>query len=258
DKMQRAYEPLTDYLSEKLQVRIRLMIVQEYSELLADLRRGLVDIASFSPGAYADALDVGIDKESLYVASAQLGGKNYYQGIIISKQEIRSLDALRGKTFAFVEEGSSSGYKFPLALLLGRRIDPYSFFSRVYFLGSHPNVVEAVIGGKADAGATWDGYIEENFPKQKPPVHILMRTEPIPYDAVVVGKKHGERFTQKVRRLLVGINKSTVTTEGVKILGSDSGFPYSGYVVNSNSMYDVVRKTSKLVRSYRRPEGATP
>lgn len=85
-----------------------------------------------------------------------------------------------------------------------------------------------------------------------------MRTEPIPYDAVVVGKKHGERFTQKVRRLLVGINKSTVTTEGVKILGSDSGFPYSGYVVNSNSMYDVVRKTSKLVRSYRRPEGATP
>ncbi|GAB4438206.1 MAG: hypothetical protein OHK0011_21090 [Turneriella sp.] len=258
DKMQRAYEPLTDYLSEKLQVRIRLMIVQEYSELLSDLRRGLIDIASFSPGAYADALDVGIDKESLYVASAQLGGKNHYQGIIITKPEIRSLEALRGKTFAFVEEGSSSGYKFPLALLLGRRIDPYSFFSRVYFLGSHPNVVEAVIGGKADAGATWDGYIEENFPRQKPPVHILMRTDPIPYDAVVVSKKHGERFARKVRRILVSLNKTTTTAEGVRILGSESGFPYSGYVVNNNRMYDVVRRTSKLVRAYRRPEGAAP
>lgn len=258
EKMQRAYEPLTDYLSEKLQVRIRLMIVQEYSELLGDLRRGLIDIASFSPGAYADALDVGIEKESLYVASAQLGGKNHYQGIIISKPEIRSLEALRGKSFAFVEEGSSSGYKFPLALLLGRRIDPYSFFSRVYFLGSHPNVVEAVIGGKADAGATWDGYIEENFPRQKPPVHILLRTEPIPYDAVVVGKKHGDRFAQKVRRLLVGLSRSTTTGDGSKVLGGDSGFPYSGYVVNSTRMYDVVRRTSKLVRTYRRPEGATP
>jgi phosphonate transport system substrate-binding protein len=258
DKMQHAYEPLTDYLSEKLHVHIRLMIVQEYSELLGDLRRGLIDIASFSPGAYADALDMGIDKESLYVASAQLGGKNYYHGIIICKPEIRSIEALRGKTFAFVEEGSSSGYKFPLALLLGRRIDPYTFFSRVYFLGSHPNVVEAVIGGKVDAGATWDGYIEENFPKQKPPVHVLMRTDPIPYDAVVVSKKHGKPFARKIRQLLVGLNKATTTAKGTRILGSESGFPYSGYVVNNNRMYDVVRRTSKLVRSYRRPEGIQP
>jgi phosphonate transport system substrate-binding protein len=258
DKMRQAYQPLTEYLSENLQARIRLMIVQEYHELLADVRRGLIDIASFSPGAYADALEAGIERESLYVASAQLGGKNYYRGIIISRPGIRSLDALRGKTFAFVEEGSSSGYKFPLALLLGRRIDPYRFFSRVYFLGSHPNVVEAVIRGKADAGATWDGYIEENYPKQKPPVHILLRTDPIPYDAVVVGKKHGERFAQKLRRLLVGLSSATTTSEGVKILGSESGFPYSGYVVNSNRMYDVVRKTSRLVRAYRRPEVAEP
>ena len=258
DKMRQAYQPLTDYLSEKLQARVRLMVVQEYSELLADLRRGLIDIASFSPGAYADALEVGVERESLYVASAQLGGKNYYQGIIISKPEIRSLDALRGKTFAFVEEGSSSGYKFPLALLLAKRIDPYNFFSRVYFLGSHPNVVEAVIGGKADAGATWDGYIEENFPKKKPPVHILVRTDPIPYDAVVVGKKHGSRFAVQLRHLLVGLNKSTRTVDGSLILGSESGFPYSGYVVNSPRMYDVVRKTSKLVRAYRRPEVAAP
>ncbi len=141
EKMQHAYEPLTDYLSEKLKARIRLMIVQEYSELLSDLRRGVIDIASFSPGAYADALDAGIDKESHYVASAQLGGKDYYRGIIIVRPGIRSLEELRDKAFAFVEEGSSSGYKFPLALLLGRRIDPYNFFSRVYFLGSHPNVV---------------------------------------------------------------------------------------------------------------------
>ncbi len=115
-----------------------------------------------------------------------------------------------------------------------------------------------MIGGKADAGATWDGYIEENYPNQKPPVHILLRTDPIPYDAVVVGRKHGQSFARKVRQILIGINKDTISSDGMKILGSESGFPYSGYVVNSNRMYDVVRRTSKLVRSYRRPPGATP
>lgn len=253
EKVRLAYQPLTDYLSEQLQVRIRPMIVQQYSELLADLRRGVIGIASFAPGAYADALDGGIDRQSTYVASAQMTGRKFYHGVIITGRAVRSLDALRGKTFAFVEEGSSSGYRFPLALLLGRGIDPYKFFSRVYFLGSHPKVVEAVIGGKVDAGATWDGYLEENFPNQKPPVHILLRTDPIPYDAVVVGKKYGPLFARKLQRLLVGLKDSTKTSDGRPVVSREAGFPYSGYVVNSIRTYDVVRRTSKIARAYRRP-----
>lgn len=256
DKMRKAYQPLSTYLSEKLNARVRLMVVQEYRELVTDLKRGIVHIASFSPGAYADALDEGIDKDSIYVASSQLKGKDFYRGIIVVRNEVKDIAALKGKSFAFVETGSSSGYKYPLALFLTNRIDPYKYFSKVYFLGSHPNVVDAVINGKVDAGATWDGYIEENYPTNVPGIKVLMKTEPIPYDAVVVSRRKAADLAPKLRDILVGLKSYTLTKSGEKILNLDTGFPYSGYVVHSNAIYDIVRQTGKAVNRYKKPEKA--
>ncbi len=252
-KMRQAYQPLAAYLSEKLKARVRLLIVQEYRELVTDLRRGIVQIASFSPGAYADALDERIDKDSEYVASAQLGGKNYYRGIILCREEYRDISFLKGKSFAFVETGSSSGYKYPLALFLSKKIDPYQFFAKVYFLGSHPNVVEAIVGGKVDAGATWDGYIEENYPSSPPGVRVLMKTDPIPYDAIVVSKRKRAPSVTALRAILTGLNPKTQTENGQKILNAPAGFPYSGYVVHSPRIYDIVRQTGRAVGNYRKP-----
>jgi phosphonate transport system substrate-binding protein len=253
-KMRKAYQPLATYLSEKLQMRVRLMIVQEYRELVTDLKRGIVQIASFSPGAYADALDEGIDKDSIYVASSQLKGKDFYRGIIVVKNEVKDMAALKGKSFAFVETGSSSGYKYPLALFLSKGIDPHKYFSKVFFLGSHPNVVEAVINGKVDAGATWDGYIEENYPTNPPGIKVLMKTEPIPYDAVVVSRKKGADLAPKLREILTGLKSYTLTKSGEKIMNLDTGFPYSGYVVHSDAIYNIVRQTGKTVGRYKKPE----
>lgn len=253
DKMRKAYQPLATYLSEKLNARVRLMIVQEYRELVTDLKRGIVHIASFSPGAYADALDEGIGKDSIYVASSQLKGKDFYRGIIVVKNEVKDIAALKGKSFAFVETGSSSGYKYPLAMFLANRIDPYKYFSKVYFLGSHPNVVEAVINGKVDAGATWDGYIEENYPTNPPGIKVLMKTEPIPYDAVVVSRRKAADLAPKLREILTGLKSYTLTKGGDKILNLDTGFPYSGYVVHSEAIYNIVRQTGKTVGRYKKP-----
>ena len=252
-KMRVAYQPLAAYLSEKLKSRVRLLIVQEYRELVTDLRRGIVQIASFSPGAYADALDERIDKDSDYVASAQLGGKNYYRGIILAREGFNDIASLKDKSFAFVETGSSSGYKYPLALFLNKGIDPHRYFSKVYFLGSHPNVVEAVVGGKVDAGATWDGYVEENYPKNPPGVRVILKTDPIPYDAIVVSKRRRAPSAANLRKILVALKPDTVTRAGDKVLNNQAGFPYSGYVVHSPRIYDIVRQTGRAVGNYRKP-----
>ena len=173
--------------------------------------------------------------------------------MIIARKEFNDLAALKGKSFAFVEHGSSSGYKYPLALFIANRVDPYKFFSKVYFLGSHPNVVEAVIGGKVDAGATWDGYIEENYPKNPPNLRILLKTDPIPYDAVVVSKRKGRKFALQMQSILTGLKKDTVNKSGEKIISIENGFPYSGYVVHSRNIYDIVRNTGRIVSQYRKP-----
>jgi len=254
DKMRKAYQPFAAYLSEKLNVRVRLIIVQEYRELITDLKRGILHIASFSPGAYADALDEGIDKDSVYIASSQLRGKDFYRGIIVARGIYADIAALKGKSFAFVETGSSSGYKYPLALFLSKGIDPNKFFSKVYFLGSHPNVVEAVIHGKVDAGATWDGYIEENYPQNPPDIRVLIKTDPIPYDAVVVSRKKAADLAPKLRTVLVSLRPDAATQGGVRVMDPEIGFPYSGYVVHSEAVYNVVRQTGRLIARYKKTE----
>lgn len=253
DKLREMYAPFVAYLSERMKINIRFMVAQEYQELLNDLRRGIIHIAAFSPGSYADALDSGIESFADYVASTQNEGNSYYRGVIIAGKNYRDLKALKGESFAFVEKGSSSGYKFPLALLLAKGVDPYRHFSKVFYLGSHANVVDSVVSGKVAAGATWDGYLERQLGKNPEKVTVLYRTEQIPYDALVVSRKKGRRFANQLREELLRINKETTTKDGRKVLQKELGFPYSGYVVHPSGFYNVVRRTGNLVKQYKPP-----
>lgn len=253
EKLRAMYAPFITYLGEQLKVKIRFMVSQEYQELLNDLKRGIIHIAAFSPGSYGDALDGGIEGFADYVASTQNDGNSYYRGVIIAGKQYKNLASLRGQAFAFVEKGSSSGYKFPLALFLQRNIDPYRYFSKVFYLGSHANVVESVMTGKVAAGATWDGYLERQLGKTPEKVHILLKTEQIPYDAIVVSRKKGAAFARQLRSELLRINKDSKTKDGRPVLNKEQGFPYSGYVVHSPSIYSVVRQTGRLIKNFKPP-----
>jgi len=258
EKLKKMYAPFISYLGEKMKIRIRFVVSQQYQDLVSELKRGIIHIAAFSPGAYADALDEGIDNVATYVASTQNEGNSHYRGLIVTTPEIKNLSALKGKTFAFVEKGSSSGYKFPLALLLAEGIDPYRYFSKVYFLGSHANVVEAIANHKADAGATWDGYLAKTDAFKQKKISALRRTKLIPYDAIVVSRKKGAPFAVSLRRYLLDIRETTKNTAGENVLNRDGGFPYSGYVVHSPTIYDIVRQTSRIVKAYKVPTEKKP
>lgn len=253
EKLRTMYAPFITYLGEQMKLKIRFMVAQEYQELLNDLKRGIVHIAAFSPGSYADALDAGIEGYAEYVASTQNDGNSYYRGVIIAGKQYKDLASLRNQPFAFVEKGSSSGYKFPLALFLQRNIDPYRYFSHVYYLGSHANVVESVATGKVAAGATWDGYLEQQMGKRPEKVNIILKTDQIPYDAIVVSRKKGAAFARQFRGELLRINKTSKTKDGRPVLAKDLGFPYSGYVVHSPAIYSVVRQTGQLIKGYKPP-----
>ncbi len=260
EKMRTMHAPLIAYLSEQMGVKVRFIVTQEYQELFNDLKRGIIQIAAFSAGSYADALDAGIEKFSTYVASTQNDGQSYYRGAIIVGKQYKTLQSLKGKEFAFVEKGSSSGYKFPLSIFLQRGINPYHFFSKIYYLGSHANVVEAVVSGKVAAGATWDGYVERHQKQAVGSVRVLLRTELIPYDAIVVSKNKGHPFAIKLQRTLSRITKQTKTQDGRLVLNKEVGFPYSGYVVFSPAFYGAVRQTGRLIKNFTPPaeEKTTP
>src|SRR5204862_4784158 len=73
---------------------------------------------------------------------------------------IKSVEELRGKTIAFVDPASSSGYIYPMVLLVQRGLvrnrDPKTFFREVVFSGAHDASMRALLNGHVDAIASFD------------------------------------------------------------------------------------------------------
>lgn len=151
-----------------------------------------------------------------------------YRGCVMTRTDsgIRRLSDLRGRSFAFSDETSTSGHIFPRMLLERNNVS----LGRVYIAGGHPNVVQAVWDGKAMAGSTFYSppgikqreeklyvgdarYIimrrfETNEEREAflETVRIIALTDPIPNDLCAVRKGLSEdiwrRFVDSFQRYL--------------------------------------------------------
>jgi phosphonate transport system substrate-binding protein len=85
------------------------------------------------------------------------GDKTGYRAVLfVARDSIwQSLDELAGKTVAWVDPSSAAGYLYPRLHLAARGIDPAHHFGKELFLGSHHEVVRAVLDGRAQVGATF-------------------------------------------------------------------------------------------------------
>jgi phosphonate transport system substrate-binding protein len=85
---------------------------------------------------------------------------------ITSDKSIGKLEDLKGKTFAFGSESSTSGHLMPRYYLLGANINPDADMRRIAFSGAHDATAAAVAGGKVDAGAlnisVWEKLVSQN------------------------------------------------------------------------------------------------
>ena len=250
-KMKQAYKPFIKYLSKQLGKRVRFLVEQDFEQLQNDISSNLVQIGAFTPGAYADALSN--NRPMIYVATTMKNGAEAYTGMLVVKEDspYKTLKDLKNKKMGFVDPGSSSGYKYPVALLLKDGIAPEAFFKSVFFLGNHSNVTDALVEGSIDVGATWSDNFNDAQKKHKNALRILMKTEPIPYDAIVVSQKSGNELASKLSQILSRININTKDDDGNPIMGDNNGLlPYTGFITKSPEFYNVVRSTGQIVSKY--------
>jgi phosphonate transport system substrate-binding protein len=110
-----------------------------------------------------------------------------------ARRPFRSIEDLRGKTVAWVDASSASGYLYPRIHLAARGIDPSGLFGEELFLGSHVDVVRAVFDGRAAVGATYGAPPPSGKPvtyagfrdvAPELPARVLEWTQPIPNDVI--------------------------------------------------------------------------
>lgn len=193
--MVKAHKPVLDGIAAALcKKAVYLVTAPDYEGVIKLLVDKKIDAAWVGTGDYVKASLAGIPLEPLVTPVRK--GSYFYQGAIICRKDkgFKTLSDLKGKSVAFVDPASASGYIFPKALfeLNGFKI-PADIISRepgkVDFLRKHDTVAIAVYLGKYDAGAVYNNAIDNVFrnePEKLKEMQVLALTDKIISEPIIV------------------------------------------------------------------------
>jgi phosphonate transport system substrate-binding protein len=153
EQMER-YEPLAEYLSEKIGINIKLTILTRYGNIIDNFVSLGLDGAFFGSFTYTLAhAKLGV----IPVARPQsVDGTSTYYGMIFVRRDsgIKTAKDMQGKTFAFVDKATTAGHLLPLAYFKANGIKDYkTYLKETYFTGTHDDAIYDVLDKKADIGA---------------------------------------------------------------------------------------------------------
>jgi len=162
------YQPFSAYMERSLGVPFRVFRATDYAGAVEALRSNQVEFSRLGPAAYALARKVMGDRVAPVVRDRDdTGAEGYYSVIVVrADSPFQTLADLRGRSLAWADPNSTSGFVFPSYYLRKEGIEIERFFSRTGFAGNHETAVLAVLNGSYDAAAThWTNERRGNVPR---------------------------------------------------------------------------------------------
>ena len=238
EKNDATYRPLADYLAAKLNRKVVLRTVDSWEGLAKSLAAGETDIALMGPWGYVLANN---QAGAQAVSTILYNGKPEYFAIMITnpKSGINKIEDMKGKTFAFGDKGSTSGYLIPTHQFQKMNIDPDKFFSKVIYT-KHQAIETQVTRGELDAGADFnrnrDTMIAQGLIKAEDS-KIIWTSAPLPNDAVAVSAELAKQpmFVAQLQRALSDVGDALKTQPN--LLPAN----YTGFVTKDNSYYAPIK-----------------
>ena len=244
EKLHDEYLPMARYLAKQVGCKDgRFISVVDYAGVLAALETGDVDVAYLSPFPYV--LATGRMKHPpIPLAMPWVKGSLLYRGIIFVRKDsaIRTLEDLRGKTFAFGDVTSTTGYLLPRAMLERKGI----FQSLKWRNAGNANmVVKAVENGAADAGAAYENVFEVVYrdePSKADLMRVIATTAAIPNGVYVARADLPRETVEKLRAAFLKMNTDPEGREAMLKAPNDRIVP------PDDKLFDPVRETAKTLR----------
>jgi ABC-type phosphate/phosphonate transport system substrate-binding protein len=185
-------------VSEAADASISAFYADSYKELVEKIRREEVGMALMPPIPAIDLEDEGI--ASPLALPCRNESTSYYSALITREGRAKGIAELQGMRVAWVAQESAAGYLVPRMHLASMGLDVKTFFAHETFTHSHLGVVDAVVSGKADVGATFctldptskrvlnAGWTAADGSKIRD-VDVVATPGPIPNEAIVASTK---------------------------------------------------------------------
>lgn len=146
-------EEIAKLLQAKIGIPVKIVVSKDYNALIEQMKEKKIDFAFFTATTYVFAEKIAGAKVLL---KKVWEGPYYYSTLLVrGDSPIKKVQQLKGKSIAFVDQKSGSGYLYPQHYLKKQKIDSEKFFSKVVYSGNHEASVKMLKEGQVDAIAVF-------------------------------------------------------------------------------------------------------
>ncbi|WP_375722591.1 phosphonate ABC transporter substrate-binding protein [Arcobacter sp. KX21116] len=243
--MKDTFGGLTKYLESKLGIKVNLQTAGDYAGVITAMQHNHVQLAYFGPKSYVEAHKRAKAEAIVIDVDAESGLPGYY-GMIITKKGsgLKTLEDIKGKTWAFTDTNSTSGTLVPSVMFSKKGINPQEYFSKVLYSGGHEASILSVKAGKVDAASTnnldFNRGLGRNWKKDD--FNVIWESSLIPGAPMAVRSDLPESLKMAIKGAFISYND----VEGLKKL------KLKGYAATDDSQYDSVRDLIELKKSLKK------
>jgi phosphonate transport system substrate-binding protein len=244
----RRWGPIIGQLEKDLKVRIKHVTATDYRGTIEALKFNKAQVGHLGPKSYVEASTNNYSNvepvAQLQLANGSLGYRSCL--LVHSDSDIFGPEDIAGKTFAFNDPNSTSGYLVPSAFfMMEMGVDPQKHFSKVIFSGSHEASILAVANKKVQVASTNLPDLQQLTREGKVPrgaLRVIWVSKLIPNDPVVVRKDLPANLKQAIQESLITMKARS--PEAFKEIGAWVG----GFVAAGDGKYQVIRELNETAK----------
>ena len=237
----RRWAPILAQLEKDLGVKVKAVTATDYRGTIEALKFKKAELGHLGPKSYVEASTNNYANvepiAQLQLANGSLGYRSCL--IVNADSDIFSPEDMAGKTFAFNDPNSTSGYLVPSAFfMMELGVDPKKHFSKVTFSGSHEASILAVSAKKVEIASTNLPDLQQLTRENKVPrgaLRVIWVSKLIPNDPIVVRKDLPASFKSAIQELLTTMRARN--PEAFKEIGAWVG----NFVAADDGKYQVIR-----------------
>lgn len=230
-----ARSAMSSELGKVLGMDVKEISASDYNAIIEALRTKKADMAYLGPEGIALAnkrLNGNID---VIVMKAPGGdkAKATYKSVFITKadrQDINSIQDVKGKKMAFVDPGSTSGNLVPTGMLLkafpNDKLDSEAlhangtFFESAMYAGKHQASIQAVAKGDVDVAAVSDQILQSEIDNGNVPagsLKVIATSDPIPSEGMIIRADMDQSLRKKVTDFLLQFTNADYFAKVIKV-----------------------------------------
>jgi phosphonate transport system substrate-binding protein len=244
----RRWGPIMAQLEKDLGIKVKSVTATDYRGTIEALKFKKAEIGHLGPKAYVEASNNNYANvepiAQLQLANGSLGYRSCL--IVHSDSDMFSPEDMAGKTFAFNDPNSTSGYLVPSAFfMMEMSVDPKKYFSKVTFSGSHEASILAVANKKAEVASTNLPDLQQLTREGKVPrsaLRVIWVSKLIPNDPIVVRKDMPASLRSAITESLTTMKARN--PEAFKEIGAWVG----NFVPADDGKYQVVRELNDVAK----------